>query len=397
MTEERFREPEVGQVAARGKIAAQPSGYQRYMTEQGIPIHEGPGFPDVRDVELGDWSRRGARGAFLVLDQLIHQLGMFVLEIPPGGATAVERHLYEERYWVVEGEGTTEVFTAANESAQRFEWHAGSLFALPLNMPYRLVNGGNSRVVLISGNYAPRVIDIFEDTDFVFGTDYSFPTRYDGSRDYFAPKLETLATPEAGRALWRTSVIPDIVDCELPLDNVRTPGYRRIELKMSNGNFWGFIGEFPSGRYSRAHYHPSGAALVCVKGRGYSYAWPKSLGTTPWKDGHAHQVSRVDYGPGGVIAASPGAGDWFHQHFSVGSEPLRMLQYYGGQPGGPYHKYAGKAGKKQVYGATIDKGGNQIPYTLEDPHVREEYQRMLSIAGVEMDMPEGLDAADAGF
>lgn len=395
MTEDRFQEPEAGRTAVRGQITPQLSAYQKYMAAQGIPVHEGPGFADVRELDLGEWSRRGGRGAFLVLDQLLHQLGMFVLEIPAGGATEVERHLYEERYWVVEGQGTTEAFSGAHASPQRFEWHAGSLFALPLNMPYRLVNGGTDRAVLISGNYAPRVIDIFEDTDFVFGTDYSFPSRYDGSEDYFRPKLETFATPEAGRALWRTSVIPDIVSCQLPLDNVRTPGYRRIELKMSSGNFWGFIGEFPSGRYSRAHFHASGAALVCVKGRGYSYAWPKSLGTTPWQDGHGDAVSRVDYGQGGVIAAAPGAGDWFHQHFSVGSEPLRMLQYYGGQPGGPYYKYAGRSGKKQVYGATMDKGGNQIPYPAEDPHIRREYQRMLAIEGVEMDMPDGIDVGGA--
>lgn len=396
MTTEAYREPEALEVTSRKKITPQPGGYQRYMTAQDIPIHHGPGFRDVRDLELGDWKRRGVQGAFLVLDQLAHFLGLFVLSVAVGRATEVERHLFEERYWVVEGEGTTEVFTAAGEPAQRFEWHAGSLFSVPLNLPYRIVNGGDSPAVLLSGNYAPRVLDIFEDVDFVFGTDYLFRDRYDGSRDYFSPHLETLATPEQGRALWRTSVIPDIVDCELPLDNIRVPGYRRIELNMSNGNFWGFIGEHPSGRYSRAHHHPSGAALVCVKGEGYTYAWPKSLGKTPWADGHGDQVSRVDYGPGGIVAAAPGDGDWFHQHFSTGSDPMRMLQFYGGQPGGPYHKYESRSGRNKVPGGMVGKGGNQIPYTEEDPYVRAEYERMLAINGVQIDMPEGVDMPDVG-
>lgn len=394
MTAETYRAPTADEVTSRRRITPQPGGYQRYMTAQGIPIHSGPGFRDVRDLELGDWSRRGARGAFLVLDQLAHLLGLFVLEIPPGGATEVERHLFEERYFVVEGDGTTEVSTP--DGTRRFEWHAGSLFAVPLNMPYRIVNGGTSRVVLVSGNYAPRVLDIFEDVDFVFGTDYEFTSRYDGRGDYFAPHLDVLATPEQGRALWRTSVIPDIVHSELPVDNIRVPGYRRIELKMANGNFWGFVGEHPSGRYSRAHYHPSGAALMCVKGKGYTYAWPKSLGTTPWADGHGDLVSRVDYGPGGIVAAAPGDGDWFHQHFSVGAEPMRMLQFYGGHPGGPYHKYEGKRGRTKVPGGMIGKGGNQIPYPDEDPHVRAEYERMLALEGVTIDMPDGIDMPDVG-
>jgi quercetin dioxygenase-like cupin family protein len=395
VTDEAYREPTATEVTSRGRITPQPGGYQRYMSAQGIPIHAGPGFRDVRELALGDWQRRGVRGGFLVLDQLAHLLGLFVIEIPPGGATEVERHLYEERYWVVEGEGTTEVFSGG-ERARRFEWHAGSLFSLPLNLPYRIVNGGDSRVVLISGNYAPRVLDIFEDADFVFGDGYEFGDRYDGSNDYFTPHLDTLATPEQGRALWRTSVIPDIAHCELPLDNIRLPGYRRIELKMSNGNFWGFIGEHPSGRYSRAHHHPSGAALLCVKGKGYTYAWPKSLGTTPWADGNGHLVSRVDYGPGGIVAAAPGDGDWFHQHFSTGAEPMRMLQFYGGQPGGPYHKYETRNGRKKVPGGMVGKGGNQIPYPDEDPHVRAEYERMLALEGVAIDMPDGVDLPDVG-
>ena len=391
---ERFREPTADQVAGRGTVTPQQSGYQRYMAQQGIPVYEGPGFHDVRDLALGRWARRDAAGAFLVLDQLAHFLGLFVLSVPAGGSTAPERHLYEERYWVVEGEGTTEVWAPAGP-VHRFEWHAGSLFSIPLNMNYRIVNGGSSPVLLLSGNYAPRVMDIFEDLDFIFGSDHVFRERYDGGRDYFEPHLETLATPEAGRALWRTSVIPDMVNCDLPLDNIRTPGYRRIELKMSNGNFWGFIGEHPAGRYSRAHYHPSGAGLVCVKGKGFTYAWPKSLGMTPWADGHGDQVERVDYVPGGVVAAAPGKGDWFHQHFSTGKEPLRLLMFYGGQPGGPYFKYEGRHGQK-VIGGTVTKGGNQIPYELEDPYIRAEYRRMLALEGVEFDMPEGVDVPDAG-
>lgn len=385
-----FREPGADQIAGSRQVRPRPSGYQRYMAREGIPVHEGPGFHDVRELDLGRWERRGCEGAFLALDQLTHFLGLAVLRIAPGTATAPEHHLYEERYWVVEGDGATEYELPETARRQRVDWHAGALFAIPLNMTYRILNTGRRPAVLLAGSYAPRVMDMFEDLDFVFSSDHVFTDRYDGREDYFEPHLEILATPEAGRALWRTCVIPDIVGGELPLDNRRAAGYRRVELNMANGNLWGFIGEFPSGRYSKAHYHPSGAALVCVKGRGYTYHWPSSLGTTPWADGKGDQVERVDYVAGGLVAAAPGAGDWYHQHFGVGREPLRLLQFYGGQPGGLYYRFEGRTGKKQ-WGGDLEEGGNQIPYEAEDPHIPAEYRRMLAAEGVTSTMP-GLGA-----
>jgi mannose-6-phosphate isomerase-like protein (cupin superfamily) len=381
----RFQAPTGEDIAGTRKITRGLSGYERYMKREGIPVHEGPGFHDVRELDLGAWTRRGCEGAFLVLDELTDLLGLFVLRLAPGGSTSPERHLYEERYWVVEGDGATEFRTP--QGKKRVEWHAGALFAIPLNLEYRIVNEGPKAAVLLAGNYAPRVLDLFEDPEFVFGSDRAFPDRYDGSSDYFAPHLDLLAAPETGRALWRTAVIPDIVGSELPLDNWRTKGYRRVELKMANGNLWGFIGEYPSGKYSKAHRHPSGAALICVKGKGYTYHWPGTLGTTPWADGHGDAVERVDYGPGGLVAAAPGSGDWFHQHFGVGREHLRMLMFYGGQPGGPAYRHAGRFAKTQ-WGGDIEEGGNQIRFEDEDPHIREEYQRMLRKEGLESLIPQ---------
>ena len=31
--------------------------------------------------------------------------------------------------------------------------------------------------------------------------------------------------------------------------------------------------------------------------------------------------------------AAPGGGNWFHQHFSCGAEPMRVINYWGGAPG----------------------------------------------------------------
>lgn len=381
-----FHEPEDGEFAGRLTVKSISSPYQRYMQLQGIPIYEGPGFYDARELDLGRWDRRGVNGAFLVLDQLAHLTGIYVIEVPARAMTEPEKHIYEEKFFVVEGDGSTELWSDGDH--RRFEWHAGSLFSIPVNTSYQIVNATSKPVRLLSGNTAPTSINTFDDLDFVFNSNFVFRDRYDGSEDYFSPNTETLATPELGRAMWRTNLIPDLARCELPVDNVRAPGYRRIELpRMGSGNFWGFVGEYPSGRYSKAHAHGSGAALVCIRGKGFTYTWPSSLGTTPWADGHGDRVERVDYVPGGMVAAAPGSGDWFHQHFGVAKEPLRLLVFHGGLAGGPYRSYGGRKGKR-VSGKNIEEGGNAISYATEDPHIRDEYRRMLALEGVALDMAE---------
>ena len=43
---------------------------------------------------------------------------------------------------------------------------------------------------------------------------------------------------------------------------------------------------------------------------------------TPWKDGKADEVKRVDYEPVGMVSAAPGGARWYHQHFGASKEAL---------------------------------------------------------------------------
>jgi hypothetical protein len=234
-------------------------------------------------------------------------------------------------------------------------------------------------------------MNIFDDEEFVFANPYHFQGRYSESGEYYTPSTETVATPESGRAMWRTNIIGDIVNCELPLDNQRSPGYRRIEPHMAGGYFWTFVGEHTTGRYSKAHSHASGAVLVCLKGAGYTLNWPTEIGTTPWADGHGDLVERVDYVAGGMVAAAPGGGNWFHQHFGCGQEPLRFLVFYGGTPGSHYAEYAERNGKVATWlNANIEDGGRSISYRTEDSYVRAEYARALEATGIPSAMPDEL-------
>jgi mannose-6-phosphate isomerase-like protein (cupin superfamily) len=376
---ELFVEPDGDEPAGTMKLELPASAYQRYTESQDIPIVYGGGIRDVREVELAPWHRFGVPGAFISLDGLTDFLGMHVIEIPPLGATRPARQCYEEHYWVVEGAGTAELANPDGSGHQRFEWRRNSLLAVPMNAEFRFVNTQGTSALLLAGNTAPPVINTFDDVDFVFQNPFSFKRRYDGSPAYFTPNLTLLAAEDAGRAMWRTNFIPDVADCELPLDNQRSPGYRRVEIKMAGGYVYGFIGEHGVGRYSKAHSHSSGAVLICVKGAGYTLNWPREVGTNPWASGHADRVQCIDYIQGGVVAAAPGGGSWYHQHFGSSAGPLRLLVLVGGAPGHQYHLLDAS---QSYINKDIEDGGASISYRSEDPYVRAEFEARLARNGV---------------
>jgi len=396
-----FREPS-GDVAV-GYRTYKPtaSPYERYMQEEGIPIFRGVGVRDTRELELGDWKRMGGKGMFLALAGLEGLKGMYVLEVPPRGALNPEKHMYDEFFLVVEGRGTTEVWTDGQAKPHVFEWGPGTLFMAPLNANHRLVNATSGRALLIAANNAPPVMNLYQSRRFIFDNPYVFAERFDGSDDYFKPKTDLEAEPVRGRAAIRSNVFSDVVNCELPLDNQRAPGYRRIQPYFSgfvaDATTGGFVAQYPSGRYSKAHYHQSGAVLVCLRGKGYTYNWPVDVGPHPWQTGHEDTVDICEYGPGGLVAAAPGGGNWFHQHFSVGRDPLRVINYWGGPTGrwGMFDEQEenkdGEVKAGNLFG--INEGGRTILYPEEDPFIRKYYAQRLRDEGVEMQMPESVFVA----
>ncbi len=158
---------------------------------------------------------------------------------------------------------------------------------------------------------------------------------------------------------------------------------------MSSGNrFYLWIGQHESGRYAKAHKHASAAVLICVKGKGYTYTWPETLGTTPWRDGRADKILRQDYEPVGLVSAAPMSGDWVHQHFGTGKEALRITAWHG--PNNQRARKPGRPGEQLLdYGAIdLKKGGAAIPYCEEDPFIRREFEATLVGEGVPCRMEE---------
>jgi quercetin dioxygenase-like cupin family protein len=368
-----------------------PTPYQLFMGEEGIPVYGGIGLSDVRQVTLADWKRMGGRGAFINLEGTeAGGTAFFVVEVSASGMLNPERHIYEELFLVVEGRGTTEVWKETGAKRQTFEWQQGSLFAIPINIYHRLINATSKPALLIAATNAPYVMNMFHNRDFIFENNYDFSDRYAGKADYFAAEPSVVLDPYSERPICVGNVIPDLAGCDLPLDSHMGSGYRTFNLEMADNTLTGHVGEFPSGRYSKAHAHQSGPVLICLGGRGYTLTWPMEASTQPWQASRGNMVRRQDYVPGGMVSAAPGGANWFHQHFSVGREPLRVLavRYHASMK---WSIARSDAEEMRLLHFDIKKGGRTIEYRDEDPYVRKLYKEALEHEKVEFTMPETRD------
>ena len=94
---------------------------------------------------------------------------------------------------------------------------------------------------------------------------------------------------------------------------------------------------------------------------------------------------RLDYGPFGIVTAAPGGARWYHQHFSVSKDPFRLSAWFG--PHNPGRDPGAPGAKHTDYTAIdLDKGGTAIPYWMEDPYLRKEFEETLRLNGVECRM-----------
>ncbi|TAJ77932.1 cupin, partial [bacterium] len=108
--------------AGYGKFLRPKTPYDIFMEEQEIPIYREIGVRRVQDLPRKPWKRMGGNGTFIQLLGTEGLWGCYLVEVPGAGALNAEKHLYEELYLVVEGRGSTEVWTEGNGKKLTFEW-----------------------------------------------------------------------------------------------------------------------------------------------------------------------------------------------------------------------------------------------------------------------------------
>jgi hypothetical protein len=393
MTAPKYVEPTGDQKAGYLHYRRPASPWEVFRKEEGIPTYSGIGMRDSRDLQREPWERQGGKATYVQLIGTNNSTGMYCWEIPGRSASKDIKHFYEERFIVLEGRGSTEVWKNDSSVKTSFEWQPWSVFSVPINANFRVVNASSSPAILLAVNSAPRIINMFQSRSFVFNNPYNFEDRFGGNlEDYWKPAEEYEAHPVQGRAQLTTNLFPDAQNCYLPLDNNRAPGFRWVYPQMvGNTVLGGFIAEYPPGRYAKAHHHGSGAVLVCMRGKGYSITWPsKEGGLTPWRDGKGDLVLWQEYWEGGMISAAPTGNPnetWFHQHFAISAGPFRVFNFTGSSAFGT--ATGGQEGDMVAgVGAEITDGGRAIPYHMEDPFLRKHFEERLKENQGRFDMPE---------
>jgi oxalate decarboxylase/phosphoglucose isomerase-like protein (cupin superfamily) len=355
--------------------------YFHWMERQGIPVVEGYGLEDVREIELAPWPRVGGKGAFVNLYGMEGVTGMYVVEIPAGGALEPERHFYEKVICILEGQGATEVWQDGGRK-QMFEWGPWSLFAPPLNTWHRLINGGRQPVKFLAVTNAPLLMDVIHNEDFVFNCPYQFSDRYSGSDGFFNVGQKRY---EMGmQHIWETNFISDIQSAALDQRDVKGAGVGITQFELSGNGLIGHLAQWPAGRYHKAHYHGPGAILLGLQSSGYVLLWSKELGIRPYESGHGDEVVMIKWKPGSVYCPP---GGWFHQHFNTGPQPARHLAIrYGSRLHPIGFKIADKRSEDGVY-INVKRGGTLIEYADEDLEIRRNYEEELKNTGVACQMP----------
>ncbi|HEX2141951.1 MAG TPA: hypothetical protein VHK28_06695 [Candidatus Limnocylindria bacterium] len=327
--------------------------YQVWVETEGVQVVEDVAV-DLLAVPTGPWPRMGVDGSFVHLHSRGDLCSLYVLDIPPGGATDTVHHMYEAVYLVLDGQGSTVV--EGPEGDQRsFEWGTGSLFGLPLNAPYRLYNssGRNRARIAVVANL-PMVMKQFRDAAFVFGTDRQFPERWGEERFYrgegiFIPTFEM-------RHMWETNLVPDVLTFDRMIDSPnRGAGSSNIQFVLGESTMRAHISAVGVGDYKKAHIHGEGVHIIQLGDAGYSLYWLEG-----------QEPRRVDWKFGMLHA--PADQEW-HQHFNVGDSPGRYLPVSYGNFRYPFTK----ANVANVLHRYEVKSKIQIEYEDEDPRIRQMF------------------------
>jgi oxalate decarboxylase/phosphoglucose isomerase-like protein (cupin superfamily) len=346
------------------ELLERTNSYLEYQRGEGIPRLAGFAVDDLHTVELAPWARRGGRGAFVNLDGAGGTNDAYVCEIPPGGALVPQRQLYEEMIYVLDGNGSTQVWYGDAHKVS-FEWQAGSLFAVPLNAKHQHFNGrGVQPARFLAVTSAPLVINLFHNLRFVFDSPFVFDDRFDGQRDYFAGAGKLYRTRRDRRVL-DTNFVPDVRTIELYASAARGAGGRNVTFELAHNTMAAHVSEFPVGTYKKAHRHGPGAHVIILSGHGHSLLWP-----------HGTEPTRVDWRAGSMVVPPE---NWFHQHVNDGATPARYLALRWGS----WRYDAGGALPTGEDKVNVDQkaGGAQIEYADENPQIHAAFEADLACSG----------------
>ncbi len=260
--------------------------------------------------------------------------------------------------YILKGQGATSVWIDPGRK-QTFEWQEGSYFAIPMNAWHEHHNAsGQDPARYIAMTSAPRVIDTFNNHEFVFENNFVFKDRFNGEDNYFK---QTNATQQ-----WSTNFVSDVRVCQTFSSGFdRGGGAKSTVFRMVNNTMKSHVSLWGVGAYKKSHRHGPGIHVLIIRGTGYSLMWQEGK-----------PMEHIEWGPGSVFVPPE---MWFHQHFNGGAEPVFFLAIGWGSD-------KPKAGGKAYVYKSVKEGGDQIEYEDEDPAIHAEFEAAMKRAGARCKM-----------
>jgi mannose-6-phosphate isomerase-like protein (cupin superfamily) len=342
--------------------------YRAWQQREGIARVEGYYVEDLATLPVQTWARKGALGTFVNLEGTGGVNDLQLLELPPGGASHPDRHLFEALVYVVAGSGSASVWYE-EEHKQTFEWGAGSLFAIPLNAQYRFFNASGLRAArLAMVTNAPTVMNLFHNEEFIFDNPFVFRDRFQGETNYFDGSGKLWR--RARNHIWETNFVRDVRTIELHSWAARGANGRNVLFELSHNSTSAHVSEFPVGTYKKAHRHGPGAHVIILYGTGFSTLWPEGA-----------EPIRCDWKPNSVVVPP---NNCFHQHFNTGPRPAAYLALkFQGRRYSQNEQIQTGVDKSDV---SLKTGGNQMEYEDEDQSVHTTFEAELRANGAECRM-----------
>ena len=346
------------------------TSYDLFLEKESVPVARGLWVENVLDLPLGAWQRKGGRGAYINLDgsgvnTSYIAIDSYVVEIAPGSSLNAERFLYEEILYVLKGRGSTTIWNSPTEK-QSFDWREGSLFTIPLNARHQHFNSDKNQPAWLLGcTFAPTMINLIHNDEFIFNNDFAFTDRFAGQEDYFGG---------AGKFLdqrhFDTNFIEDIRDFSAIAKQANgASGFQGeasiLYVEMGCNTMSAHLMEFPVGTYAPAHRHEPGAHILILSGQVYSLHWTEG-----------GETIRIDWRPGSLFAPPE---QWYHQHFNSGNVPAKYIAF---KPRGRKFRTKGRF----MNNVSQKLGGNLIDYADENPEIRALYERECARKGVAVNM-----------
>ena len=256
--------------------------------------------------------------------------------------------MFETLVYVHKGRGATTVWFEEN-AKQTFEWSAGAIFAIPLNVSYQHFNVSKEPVRFLGGTNAPHVINLFHNDDFIFRNPFQFRDRFRPEREFFQENKRLTVRS------WESNLVPDINAFALDDYPMKGKGVKIMRFGLAGTTYGCHVQEFPPGSRSTFHRHGPGAIVCVTQGEGFAMVWREG-----------EERTRFEIKPGSIY--SPGD-LMYHGHFNTGHSTLRHFAMRGRSP-----KYSQDRYRTKLH--------EMIPFDEEPPDIHPMYLEELRKKGV---------------